>query len=680
VAKLKHFSSVGDIKPIIAILGAQGNIDPPLWRLAQWMSDYYATPMHRVMRCFVPPHVRSETMLHKQKWVTLAVPLNEATDLCHTLIKKAPMQVGVIHALLQETKGVLLSELNRSAIDALVKKKIVRLVTKGAKGDFCLEESFFPTLPKALHPQQADALSAITASLQTHQHKTHLLYGVTGSGKTEVYIRAIQAAFDLGKSAIVLVPEVSLTSQTIERFRSRLDVPIALLHHKRSKGERNDAWEKLQKGEIRLALGARSAIFCPIQKLGLIIVDEEHDSSYKQSDEMPCYQGRDVAIMRGHLEKATVVLGSATPSLESMTHANQGKYALHRLTSRPSAKLPTIRIVDMKEALAKQGGFSHFSQALIDAIKRRIEQGEQTLLFLNRRGYYRMRCCKACLHIVQCPHCDVAMTYHKSVHVLKCHICNATGPLTHICPACFAHESLEFKGFGTEHVERSLHALFPEIRTLRMDRDTTGRKESHEELFTQFRSHKADVLIGTQMIAKGFHFPAVTLVGVLNPDASLCVPDFRSGEQLFQLLVQVAGRAGRSDLKGEVILQTYMPEHPLIQLAAKQDYDAFYAREMQDRKLFGYPPFARLIKVVFTAEALPDAIEASRLAHETLTQALPSYAMVYPPIACGHTKIKDQYRYQILIKTPKIKGLEDILIGLQIAKVRIDVDPISTYF
>jgi primosomal protein N' (replication factor Y) len=343
------------------------------------------------------------------------------------------------------------------------------------------------------------------------------------------------------------------------------------------------------------------------------------------------------------------------------------------------ATLPTVRVVDMKTACDKAGGFTHFSEELLEGLKKRLKNGEQSLLFLNRRGTHRMQTCNACRHTIKCQHCDLALTYHRSDNLLQCHLCGFQQKPPRQCPACQNPESLQFKGFGTEHVERSLHAIFPEIRTLRMDKDTTKGKTSHEDLFKQFRAHKADVLIGTQMIAKGFHFPSVTLVGILNSDATLSIPDFRSAEQVFQLVTQVAGRSGRAELPGEVIIQTFMPDHATLKMAARQDYNDFYKAEIEERKMFGYPPFIRMIKLLFTA---PELETAERLAQETyahLTKVLPPPHVVLPPTPSGYTKIKDQFRFQFIIKTPKILSVTAVLKELKVPGMKIDVDPLSTF-
>lgn len=690
VSLIKNRSQFEKVKFISKILSDVAELSDAQWKLAQWMSRYYATPLQRIIKCFIPANIRNDTKIKKQTFLTITATHAVLLEACKNLRIKQPTQAEILEKLINAKKGKFLTDLllelkiSRSPVDALIKKKLISAHLVSSEEDFLLEEDFFSTQHKLLNSEQKKCLEAIEASLATNKFAPHLIHGITGSGKTEVYLQAIAKALELGKGTILLVPEISLTSQTIERFRARFSEKLAVLHHRKSAGERSNAWELLRQGKIQIAIGARSAIFCPIQNLGLIIIDEEHDSSYKQTDEIPCYQARDIAVMRAHIENATILLGSATPSLESRYNAEIGKYSLHTLNSRATqANLPSVRIIDMKRAFDIQGGFTHFSSELLEGIKARFKQGEQTLLFLNKRGYHRLQICAACRMTIKCPHCDLGLTFHKGTNLLRCHLCDHQRAPPKRCPSCNSPESLEFKGFGTEHVERSLHAIFPDIRTLRMDKDTTQKKESHEEIFKQFRSHKADVLIGTQMIAKGFHFPAVTLVGVLNSDATLNIPDFRSAEQLFQILLQVAGRSGRSELPGEVIFQTFLPHHPIFQLAAKQDYNAFYEQEIKERRDFGYPPFSHLLKLLFSSKDPLAAQSAAIKIHQELQNKIPHTAQILPVSPAGHPKIKDLYRFQFLIKTDKTLSITPFLSSLNCPSnvhLKIDVDPISTFF
>jgi primosomal protein N' (replication factor Y) len=685
ISAIKQTSRFEKVRLITRLLLPEATLSPTLWKLAEWMSRYYASPLQKVLKCFIPPNIRKEIKQKEQQTISLLMPFEEAL----LAIGMQQTQIKIVQKLASEKEPIPLKELlsllkiSKSAVATLLKKKIIAIESIPLAD--LSEEEFFQTKPKKLTEEQSTCLTKILISLNTKKFASHLIHGVTGSGKTEVYMQAIQATLEQNRSAILLVPEVALTSQTIERLRARFQQKIAVLHHRKSLTERSSSWDLLLKNEAQIVVGARSAIFAPAQNIGLIIVDEEHDSSYKQSDESPCYHGRDVAVMRAHLENAVVILGSATPSLESYTNALKEKYILSKLSSRATAAtLPRVQIVDMKTACDKAGGFTHFSEELIEAIRHRIDVGEQSLLFLNRRGYRRQQLCADCRHVLKCPHCDLALTFHLSSNMLSCHLCDFQRETPRECPSCKSSASLEFKGFGTEHVERSLHALFPSIRTLRMDRDTTKQKNSHEELFMQFRAHKADVLIGTQMIAKGFHFPSATLVGVLNADAALHIPDFRSSEQVFQLITQVAGRAGRSDLAGEVIIQSYIPDHPILLLAAAQHYEPFYTSEIEERKLFDYPPFCRLIKILFTGKQA-DAVET--LAVNTCLQLKNlnlEGALILPVLPAGHPKIKDLFRFQFIIKTQKPSVLETVLPIIPSSSssvfVKIDVDPINTFF
>lgn len=681
ISKIKDTSDWATVKPIARVLSENKELSDSQWKLAYWMASYYSAPLQRVLKCFIPPNVRKNVKEKTQLFLKVAKTHDECIQAIEKFRQKAPLKAIALEEILNAHKGVYLAdlEISKSAVSSLAKQGFITAQLIKVNNDGLLEEEFFPTLAKTLNAEQKNCLDAISASLDQGQFAAHLIYGVTGSGKTEVYMQAIAKALSQNKSAIMLVPEISLTSQTIERFKARFSEKIAIYHHKRSLGERTTAWEDLRKGEAKLVIGARSALFCPAQNLGLIIVDEEHDSSYKQSDEIPCYQGRDTAVMRAHIENCVVILGSATPSVESRYNAEIKKYQFHQLLSRAtSAAMPKIKLIDMSQVFERNQGFTHFSEELLDGIKKRLEKGEQILLFLNKRGYHRMQICNSCKLSIKCPHCDLALTFHKAKNFLQCHLCNYQSLAPRHCPHCQATETMQFKGFGTEHVERSLHAIFPEIRTLRMDRDTTTKKNSHEEMFKQFRSQRADVLIGTQMIAKGFHFPSVTLVGILNTDATLNIPDFRSPEHVFQLITQVAGRSGRAELPGEVIIQTFLPDHPILKLAQTQDYELYYQKEIQERKQFLYPPFCHFIKLLFTDPNEEKAKALAESAYQKLkTQNLPILEIL-PVMPAGHAKVKDLFRFQFVIKTAKVSQISSYLKDLPGAK--IDVDPISVYF
>ncbi len=693
ILSIKSSTEISKVQSILELISETPFIAPDLFQLAEWMAKYYACSLRKVLKSILPPSIRGKVQYKEQLFVKSTLSQNALVTLCENLRNSYPLQAQIIDVLLKNPKGILLSELieksqtSRSPISTLIKKKVLLCHKIQIERSPLQTQEYFPTKSKRLNQEQQDALDAIQKDLSSAKFSPRLLYGVTGSGKTEVYLQAIEYALKLGKGVIFLVPEIALTSQTIEHLRSRFKEKLALLHHRLSDGERHDAWHQIRDGKIPIVIGARSSIFAPIPNLGLIIVDEEQESSYKQGEESPSYHARDVALMRAKLSGATIILGSATPSLETYHNALSSKYALNVLKQRADhALLPTVHIVDMKIECDKNKGFTLFSEKLIDGIKKRVAIGEQTILFLNRRGYHTSQMCTRCAHVIQCPNCDVSLTFHLSDNLLACHLCDyRLNAIPRCCPKCHAEGDLKFKGVGTELVEKTLHALFPEVRTLRLDADTTRHKGSHELLFKQFRAGKADVLIGTQMIAKGLHFPAVTLVGIINIDSTLQVPDFRASENVFQLITQVAGRSGRASIPGEVIIQTKMVDHPIIQLAARQQFEAFYSQEIEIRKLFSYPPFSYLIKCVLSGSDKGATLKEAHHLRETLIQRFPPSSEFLPVIPCGHAKINNQFRFQFLIKSEKRIGgqltqdLRDHYRRQREFRLFIDIDPLSTY-
>ncbi|MGD0085634.1 MAG: primosomal protein N' [Verrucomicrobiota bacterium] len=553
-----------------------------------------------------------------------------------------------------------------------------------------------------------------TRQESNRQNSSHvfLLHGVTGSGKTEIYLQALAHALEQGKGAIVLVPEISLTPQTVERFKARfssgkLQTLVAVLHSHLSTGERHDEWHKIRQGRARIVIGARSAIFAPVEPLGLIIVDEEHEHTYKQ-EEAPRYHARDVAIMRGQMEGAVVVLGSATPSLESYYNCKKGKYTLLELPERvDNQKMPHVRVVDMRQAAYKEKGPPIFSPQLKEAITQRLERGEQTILFLNRRGYSTALQCPKCGYVAQCPNCSLALTYHRIEQKLSCHICGHNEKVPSVCPnpKC-KNPAIRYAGTGTQKVEELLGKLFPTARVRRMDADTMKRKDDYRKTLGDFRTGKTDILVGTQMIAKGLHFPNVTLVGIIYADLALHQPDFRAGERTFQLLTQVAGRAGRGDVEGEVFVQAFAPFHPAIQYARRHDFTGFYEQEMEFREQLNYPPLSRVAlltlkgrnedKVKFSAEHLRKVLGSA-------VQSPPSTAgtanakpdqgpkttdfrdlVIAGPAPAPLLRAEQFYRYQIMLRTRAMSKLSQ-----QLAKIiktlalpddvtlAVDIDPVN---
>ncbi len=693
VFQILDHCSLPRVAQLHAILSNGPLLPPHLFELALWMSRYYLTPFPVVLKSMLPKTVRDHAPGKEQLFVSRKGSYELLRSTCSELQRTNPPQAKVLEALLSSKEGLLLSELleitggSRSPVETLAKAQLISIGKMRIDRSQLLGESYFKTKAKELMPEQKEALEKIVSAIDNKKFETHLLYGITGSGKTEVYMQAIERAIAMGRSSLMLVPEISLTTQTCERFLSRFEERIAILHHRLSPGERQDAWEKIRQGEVSIVVGARSALFSPLSHLGLIIIDEEQEAAYKQSEESFCYHARDAAVMLGKLSRSCVVLGSATPSLESFENAKQGKYILSKLMTRPTAmQLPSVKIIDMRREFEKAKGYTSFSEELIEGIKKRHERGEQSILFLNRRGYHTSLSCKACGFTFKCPHCDISLTFHRKHQKLTCHLCDFTRQDFHRCGQCKAETDMQFHGVGTEQIERSIKAVLPDLRCLRIDGDTTKHKGSHDKLFRQFSTQKADVLIGTQMIAKGLHFPSVTLVAILNSDHGLNIPDFRASEQIYQLIVQVAGRAGRGELAGEVLIQTHMPENGTIRLAATQNFEEFFAQEIEVRRLFGYPPFTHFIKLRFIGQ---DALLTEKVGSQfrELVKREIKRAIVHPLVPSGHAKIKDQFRFQFLVRGVAIYEMHKTLLAVKerfvlpkTVSLRIDVDPISTFF
>ncbi|QEA53622.1 primosomal protein N' [Loigolactobacillus coryniformis] len=538
------------------------------------------------------------------------------------------------------------------------------------------------TQPLTLTKEQANAVHQITTAGQQQRDQVFLVEGVTGSGKTEIYLQSIQAALNSGRTALMLVPEIGLTPQMVARVRGRFGAHVAVLHSGLSNGERYDEWRRIERGEAQVVVGARSAIFAPLTNIGLIIMDEEHEGSYKQ-DEMPRYHARDVALWRAKYHHCPVVLGSATPSLESRARAQKGVYQLIRLKERANHQpLPEVTVVDMKNELKKTKE-DNFSGLLMQELRKRVLHKEQSVLMLNRRGFSSFVMCRDCGFVLKCPNCDISLTLHMDTHSMKCHYCGHEEAIPQVCPNCQSRK-IRYYGTGTQKVESELQGLLPEARILRMDVDTTRRKGAHAKILRQFGRHEADILLGTQMIAKGLDFPDVTLVGVLNADTALGLPDFRASERTFQLLTQVSGRAGRAEKKGEVIVQTYNPEHYAIRLARHHDYEGFYQREMTLRHQGGYPPYYYTILVTASHE---EENEAAKKIFQLMNQVKPvlsPQAVLLGPTPRAIARVNKRYYYQMVIKYKHEPQLQKLLTqimqenqarnGIQIS---IDREPLS---
>lgn len=508
---------------------------------------------------------------------------------------------------------------------------------------------------------QREALDHIHAGLESGEYRAFLLHGVTGSGKTEVYIRAMREALERGKTALMLVPEINLTPVFSRRLASHFGDAVAILHSELSDGERLDEWKRIRRGEARVVIGTRSAVYAPLQNIGIIVVDEEHETSYKQ-EETPRYHGRDTAVYRAREAKAIVVLGSATPSLETFHNAQRGKYVYIRLPGRVGDRpLARVETIDMREVFQELGKQQALAPQLIEAIRETTARGEQVLVLLNRRGYSSFLLCRSCGLAIQCPNCDVTLTYHRSRARLICHYCNHQAPVPAGCPAC-AGQFIYYVGEGTEQLEDRLHELFPEVSIARLDRDTARRKGTYERVISAFAAGEIRVLVGTQMIAKGHDFPNVTLVGVVSVDAGLSMPDFRAAERTFQLLTQVAGRAGRGELPGRVLIQTYHPEHYALVHAGEQDYEGFYDREIQFRRAMRYPPFTTLINFLVQDEELSRAKTwAAEVAKALMRAAAGREMRVLGPAPAPLARLKEKHRWQVLVKARSRPDARDAL-------------------
>jgi primosomal protein N' (replication factor Y) len=746
VTGLAEESAHATLKPILKVIGAQTLVTPKILKLARWIGEYYCCAPETALKSVLPEAVRHEQANWRERLHVRALPVTGE-------LPKLPKRQKEVWRILEERPELPLSELlalaktTAATVRGLEDKGLLTIAAEISERDPYAREHILPSQPLTLNPAQATALAAIKAAMDAGKSEvqslkskvqspeaagaqgsrfevqgsmfdvgcsrldvhasppppvlpsppqplssTFLLHGVTGSGKTEVYLQAIAHALEQGKGAIVLVPEISLTPQTVERFKARfssgpLQTLVAVLHSHLSAGERHDEWHKIRQGRARIAIGARSAIFAPVEPLGLIVVDEEHEHSYKQ-EEAPRYHARDVAIVRGQMEGAVVVLGSATPSLESYYNCGKGKYTLLKLPERADdKKMPVVRIVDMRENVRPGKAVSIFSPQLKEAIARRVEQKEQVILFLNRRGYSTSLQCPLCGYVAECPNCSVSLTYHRHENKLCCHICAHVEPVPAVCPnAKCRNPAIRYSGVGTQRVEATLTKLFPHARTVRMDSDVLKRKEDYRRILGDFRVGKIDILVGTQMIAKGLHFPNVTLVGIIYADLALHQPDFRAGERTFQLLTQVAGRAGRGDIEGEVVVQAFTPFHPAIQFARRHDFEGFYAQEMEFREQLKYPPVGRIAlltlkgrneeKVKFSADYLKQELQKAMVGIKDLVLAGPAPAPL--------VKAETYYRYQIMLRAQRMAALSQRLAVLirsltlpEDVTLAVDIDPVA---
>jgi primosomal protein N' (replication factor Y) (superfamily II helicase) len=724
VTALAEESALTKLKPILKIIGAQTLVTPKVLKLARWIADYYCCAPEIALKSVLPEAVRKREEGWKKQLFVRALVVNGE-------FPKLPKRQQEVWNIVEERRELLMAELielaetTAATIRKLEDRGLVEITSEITERDPYAREHILPTQPLPLNPTQETALEKIKSRMSGAGSPTSdlrpptsvfLLHGVTGSGKTEVYLQALAHTLEQGKGAIVLVPEISLTPQTVERFKARfssgrLQTLVAVLHSHLSTGERHDEWHKIRQGRARIVIGARSAIFAPVEPLGLIIVDEEHEHTYKQ-EEAPRYHARDVAIMRGWMENAVVVLGSATPSLESYYNCKQGKYTLLELPERvDNHKMPHVRVVDMRQATHQEKGPPIFSPQLKEAIHQRLERGEQTILFLNRRGYSTALQCPKCGFVAQCPNCSLALTYHRPEQRLRCHLCGHTETTPSVCPnrKC-KNPAIRFAGTGTQKVEETLAKLFPNARVRRMDADTMKRKDDYRKTLGDFRAGKTDILVGTQMIAKGLHFPNVTLVGIIYADLALHQPDFRAGERTFQLLTQVAGRAGRGDVEGEVFVQAFTPFHPAIQYARRHDFTGFYEQEIEFREQLKYPPISRVAlltlkgrnedKVKFSAGHLKRELEKNLTRVEPLSRPADTLSppggerdgargafkdlILAGPAPAPLLRAEQFYRYQIMLRTRAMSRLSQTLAKImetlalpQDVTLAVDIDPVD---
>jgi len=678
------------VKPILHLVDEEPLLTPALLKLTHWMAGYYLCPWGQVLEAIVPAGARGRAGTRERvflKAATLAelpVPLPKLTArqrdaLDRLRLEPRPVELKEWAERIGCTTGVLLG---------LVKKGLAKRFKQRVEQALPAVAETPTEEPLRLNEDQQVVHSALADALARGGFQPFLLHGVTGSGKTEIYLQAIEQCVHSGREALVLVPEISLTPQTISRFRGRFP-RVAVLHSHLSDAERGSYWRQIVAGQVQVVVGARSAIFAPTRKLGLIVVDEEHESSFKQ-ETTPRYQARDLAVLRAQLEGIPIVLGSATPSLESWHNAQRGRYRLlslpRRVLERP---LPEVHLVDLRHEPASRGRWRAISPSLERAMRAALDAGGQVILLLNRRGFSTFLCCPSCGEVVKCRFCEVTLTHHKDRDLLLCHYCGYETPPPERCPRCGLSQ-IKYLGQGTEKLEAEIAQKFPGVPALRMDSDSMRGSGAHARAFEAFRKGEVRILLGTQMIAKGLDFPNVTLVGVINADLALHLPDFRSAERTFQLLAQVAGRTGRGPAGGKVLVQTFNPEHPCIHLAARHDFVAFAAAELQQRQEHGYPPFARLARVILRGkDPSATAAHADKLA-EAFTKALPlpgeppPMVRVLGPVEAPLLKLKGYYRFHFQMQSNSSQALHQLLSAVLPScpaprgiEVTVDVDPWS---
>ena len=636
--------------------------------LTKLMARKYFCNISDCIKLMLPPGTGSKELADRTKektgnFVYLKKDKEEIEELITQGKIKSEKHIRLLK-FLEENDGIyisdleILTEVSKSIMRTLEKNGYICIIEKQIERNPFIHKKIEKDSPKILNEEQKKCFDNINFCIENNEFSKHLIYGITGSGKTEIYLQLIQSVIEKGKQAIVLVPEISLTPQMVDRFLARFGENVAVLHSKLSIGERYDEWQKISKGEVQIIIGARSAIFAPVQNLGIIIIDEEHDMSYK-SDSTPRYNAKDLAKYIAEKNNCPLVLGSATPEINTMYMAKNNEIFMYTLTKRANqAKLPEVEIVDLRNELAI-GNRSMISFKLQSEIEKNLENKKQTILFLNRRGYSTFIMCRECGFVAKCKNCNISLTYHMSENKLKCHYCGFETNNIKECPDC-SSKKVKYFGTGTQKLEEEIHKLYPNASTIRMDIDTVSKKNSHEQILNTFKNENIDILIGTQMVVKGHHFPNVTLVGVVTADSSLNLDDYRAVEKTFQTLVQVAGRAGREE-NGNVIIQTYNPDHYAIIDSQKQNYDLFYNQEIQLRKMLNYPPFCDIIMIRFSGKNLQEIRKVSEIVYKKINTVRNESINIYKPVPSPIDKIKNKYRWRIIIKCKLTSNVLDII-------------------
>ena len=689
VITLKDKSEFANKK--IARIIQELSLDENKISLAKLMAYKYFCNISDCIKLMLPPGTGSKESKDWQKekignFVHLKVTPEEIDKLIEEGKIKSEKHIKVL-SFLKENNGIYTSDLeaitgvSKSIFKTLEKNEYIKIVQEQIQRNPFINKNVQRDNAKLLTEEQQKAYNAIGACIENGEYTSSLIYGITGSGKTEIYLQLIEKALELGKTAIMLVPEISLTPQIVDRFLARFGEQIAILHSKLSNGERYDEWQKIKSGVARIVIGARSAIFAPVENLGIIIIDEEHDNSYK-SDMTPRYNSKDLAKYIAQKANCPLVLGSATPDLSTYQKTIENEISIFKLTKRAnSASLPEVNIIDLRNELA-MGNRSMLSFKLQEEIKKNLQNKKQTILFLNRRGYSTFVMCRDCGEPIKCPNCSISLTYHKYENKLKCHYCGFESKVLKICPKC-GSDKVKYFGTGTQKLEEEVHNLFPEATTIRMDIDTVTKKNSHEQILNQFKNENIDILIGTQMIVKGHHFPNVTLVGAVSADSLLNIEDYKAVERTFQTLVQVAGRAGREEDKGRVIIQTYNPDHYAITYSAKQDYELFFKTEIDFRKKLKYPPFCDIIMLRFVGKNIDEIQNVSKMIFESLSKLVnPNTTYVYKPCPSPIDKIQGKYRYRMIIKGKVNSKLLNCIykameVNVKDTSITVDINPNS---